>query len=81
MQKRRQIYKLLFINKRRNMIKKTCEDYIEEIAELKSKYNLRIDHVLVLQVAAIAKFGKLDYDRLKEAFIKDAKEITNSNNS
>ncbi len=63
------------------MIKKTCEDYIEEIAELKSKYHLEIDKVLVLQIAAIAKFGNLNYDRLKKAFIEDAKEITSSNNS
>jgi trehalose-6-phosphate synthase len=57
---------------------KKYKDYVKEIEELRKKYNLRIDQVLLLQIAAAFKVDKKDYDQLKEDFINESSNIRKS---
>jgi len=56
------------------MTDKTYKEYIEEIEELKIKYNLKSNQILMLQIAAAVKVDNLDYDRLKEEFMNGTKK-------
>lgn len=51
---------------------KTYKDYIEEIEDLKVRFKLGSDKILMLQIAAAVKVDGLDYDKLKEEFILNA---------
>jgi len=60
---------------------KQFKEYVEEIAELKEKYDLGIDQTLLLQIAAAFKVDNKDYAKLKKEYIENAKKITSINNT
>ncbi len=57
---------------------KDYKDYVIEIEELKKRYNLRSDQLLMLQIAAAFKVDKMDYDKLKKEFIDESSNILQS---
>lgn len=53
-------------------MEKEYKDYVEEIDYLKRTYNLTLDKVLLLQISAAFMVDKLDYNKLKEKFVREA---------
>jgi len=50
------------------------KDYMNEIEGLEKKHNLKLDQVLLLKIAAAFELDKMNYQKLKRKFIREARK-------